>query len=54
MRSSGGFAFSFRKALSHLGLSKPAITRVLTTVVPRFEANWTRELVNHMFQYKAG
>ena len=31
MRSSGGFIYSWRKALLHLGFSKPAINKLVAT-----------------------
>jgi hypothetical protein len=54
MRSGGGFVFSARKSLRHLGLSPRAISTVIRNVVAQFEANFTRELVQRMAQFKAG
>ena len=55
MRSGGGFIYSWRRALTHVGLSKAAIAKVLDQeIAERGEANWTRDLVNHMSAYKSG
>ena len=54
MRSSGGFIYSWRKALLHLGFSKPAINKLVEAEISRFEANWTRDLTAHMQAYKSG
>ena len=54
MRSSGGFIYSWRKALLHLGFSKPAINKLVEAEINRFEANWTRDFLAHMAAYKSG
>ena len=54
MRSGGGFIYSWRRALTHVGLSKAAIAKVLDQEIAKLEANWTRDLVNHMSAYKSG
>ena len=36
MRSSGGFIYSWRKALLHLGFSKPAINKLVEAPISRF------------------
>ena len=54
MRSTGGFTFNWRKALTHLGFPKPAITKVLQGVVSKLEANFTKALLAHMAAFKAG
>ena len=54
MRSSGGFIFCWRKALSHLGFSKHAINKAILTVVSKVEANFTRALLAHMLTFKSG
>lgn len=54
MRSSGGFFFSWRKVLSHLGFSKPAIAKLLQQEISKYEGNWTRDLIAHMASFKAG
>ena len=54
MRSSGGFIYSWRKALLHLGFSKPAINKLVESEITRFEANWTRDFLAHMAAYKSG
>ena len=53
MRSGGGFIYSWRRALTHVGLSKAAIAKVLDQEIAKLEANWTRDLVNHMSAYKS-
>ena len=37
-----------------VGLSKAAIAKVLDQEIAKLEANWTRDLVNHMSAYKSG
>ena len=54
MRSSGGFTFNFRRALTHLGFPKPAIAKLVQGVISKLEANFTKELLAHMLLYKAG
>ena len=54
MRSSGGFVFNWRKALTHLGFPKPAIAKIVQGVVSKLEANFTRELLAHMALMKSG
>ena len=54
MRSSGGFVFNWRKALTHLGFPKPAVAKIINTIVSKVEANWTKELLAHMAAFKAG
>ena len=54
LRSSGGFIYSWRRALTHLGFSKPATAKLLNGVVAKFEANFTRDLVAHMMAYRSG
>ena len=54
MRSSGGFIYSWRKVLLHLGFSKPAINKLVESEITRFEANWTRDFLAHMAAYKSG
>ena len=43
-----------QRALTHVGLSKAAIAKVLDQEIAKLEANWTRDLVNHMSAYKSG
>lgn len=54
MRSSGGFTFNWRKALTHLGFPKPAIAKLVQGVVSKHEANFTRAILAHMAISKAG
>ena len=54
MRSSGGYTFNWRKALTHLGFPKPQIAKLLQGVVSKYEANFTRDLLAHMALFKAG
>lgn len=54
MRSSGGFVFSWRRALAHLGMPKPAIQKLVDAHISRFAANWTTDLAAHMAAYKSG
>jgi len=54
MRSGGGFLYSWRKVLSHLGLSKLAIGKLVQSEISKYEGNWTRDLIAHMMSYKAG
>jgi hypothetical protein len=54
MRSSGGFVYSWRKALTHLGFIRPATTRIIQKIVNKVEGNWTSALLAHMAAYKAG
>ena len=54
MRSSGGFVFNWRKALTHLGFPKPAIAKIVQGVVSKLEANFTRELLATMANFKSG
>lgn len=54
MRNSGGFLYSWRKVLSHLGFSKLAITKIIQAEVSKYEGNWTRDLAAHMMSFKAG
>jgi len=54
MRSGGGFLFSWRKVLGHLGLAKPSISKLIQAEISKYEGNWTRDLLAHMMYYKAG
>jgi len=54
MRSSGGFVFSWRKVLSHLGMTKLAIQKLVESHISHFAANWTSDLAEHMAALKAG
>ena len=54
MRSSGGFTFNWRKALTHLGMPKPAIAKLVQGVVSKLEANFTKALLAHMTLHRAG
>jgi len=54
MRSSGGFLYNWRKALLHLGFSKPAINKVVQNVVSRLEVNFTQALLAHMLASHSG
>ena len=54
MRSGGGFLYSWRKVLSHLGLSKPSIGKLIQSEIGKYEGNWTRDLIAHMMSFKAG
>jgi len=54
MRSSGGFMFNWRKALTHFGFNKPAINKIVQTIVGKAEGNFTRELLAHMLAFKSG
>ena len=54
MRNGGGFLYSWRKALGHLGFSKPAIAKIIQAEISKYERNWTRDLVAHMTAFKAG
>ena len=54
MRSSGGFLFNWRKALTHLGFSKPAMNKIIPNIVSRFETNFTQSLLAHMLASHSG
>lgn len=54
MRSSGGFVYSWRRALAHLGMPKPAIQRLVDAHISRFAGNWTTDLAAHMAAFKSG
>lgn len=54
MRNSGGFVYTWRKVLRHIGFSATAISKIMHDEVTRYEANWTRDLGVHMMAYKAG
>jgi len=50
----GGFLYSWRKVLIHLGFAKTAVTKLLQTEISKHEGNWTRDLLAHMATFKAG
>jgi len=54
MRNAGGFIYSWRKALQHLGMSKPGINKIIAQQVDRFVNNWTVSLAAHMKAFKSG
>mmetsp|Transcript_27588 Transcript_27588/g.72926 ORF Transcript_27588/g.72926 Transcript_27588/m.72926 type:complete len:775 (-) Transcript_27588:35-2359(-) len=54
MRSGGGFLYCWRKVLGHLGLTKPAISKLIQNEIGKYEGNWTKDLIAHMMMYKAG
>lgn len=54
MRSSGGFVYSWRKALGHLGMSKPAVQGIVQAHIMRFAANWTAHLSATTALHKSG
>ena len=54
MRNGGGFTYSWRKTLTHLGFSKQAINAVMLAEISKYEGNWTRDLAAHMMSFKAG
>ena len=54
LRSSGGFLFNMRKALTLFGFAKPTVAKIITTIVSQAEANFTKEIQSQMAAYKAG
>jgi len=54
MRSSGGFLYSWRKALTHLGFTKPAINKIVQNIVSAVEGNFTQALLAQMLASHSG
>jgi len=54
MRNGGGFVYSWRKALGHLGMTKLAINKLVYKQVEKFSVNWTAALAARMKAFKSG